>query len=234
MLPLIPLLLSSAFAGEIVVSLQSPVLVFVDGRPLGDPGSDLQIVARDLITGSHNVVIRDLIGRQVTSMQVDLTDSEQVWLSYINKTLSETSRVPLPAAVIPAAAAAPAAAGVPAVGAVNVNINIGGMGGAAVAAAPAAPPAPAAMSESALQSLLAAVESASFSDDKVGVIATAAKNNYFTCAQLSRLIASISFSDDKVAAVSAARAAIIDPENAYVLESSFSFSSDREKVRALF
>ena len=39
---------------------------------------------------------------------------------------------------------------------------------------------------------------------------------------------------DQVAAVTAARPAILDPGNAHVIEEAFTFSADKQKVRALF
>lgn len=96
------------------------------------------------------------------------------------------------------------------------------------------PSGPQPMAPADLERLLQAVQDESFSSDQVEIIATAARNNHFTCRQLARLIEPISFGSDKVAAVEAARHAVVDPGNAHELEAAFSFSSDKEKVRALF
>lgn len=90
------------------------------------------------------------------------------------------------------------------------------------------------MSESSLQALIAAVEDASFADDQVSVLRTAAAGNHFTCAQVLRLLEPVSFSDSKVEAVTALRLVIVDPQNSFVLEQAFTFSSDKEALRALF
>ena len=99
---------------------------------------------------------------------------------------------------------------------------------------PEAPPAPTPMPEAQLVALVHAVESASFSDDQVSVIRTAAAHNHFTCAQVVRLVKPISFSSSIVESIEAVRPAILDPENAYQLEAALTFSGDKEAVRALF
>lgn len=96
------------------------------------------------------------------------------------------------------------------------------------------PAGPQAMAPGDFERLLASVEAESFSSGQVDIIATAARNNHFTCRQLARLIEPISFGSDQMKAVEAAHEAVIDPGNAHELEAVFSFSSDKEAVRALF
>ena len=119
----------------------------------------------------------------------------------------------------------------------NINISTAGVGAPPPAAPPAPPPPPAApapIGESQLQQLIKAVKDASFSDDQVSVLKTAAARNHFTCAQVVRLLEPISFSDAKLQSIAALKSAIVDPENAFQLEAAMTFSGDKEKVRALF
>lgn len=120
----------------------------------------------------------------------------------------------------------------------NVNINTGGGFGVTTTTQQPPPPqqpaAPQPIAEPQLQQLIQAVKDASFSDDQVSVIRTAASRNHFTCAQAVRLLEILSFSDAKVQAAQALKPAIVDPQNAFQLEAAFSFSSDKEQIRALF
>ena len=86
----------------------------------------------------------------------------------------------------------------------------------------------------ALSQLQASIASAAFSDDKLSIVRTAAANNRFTVAQVAQLLGGFSFDNDKVEAVSILRQSIVDPQNAALLASSFTFSSDKQKVMALF
>lgn len=105
----------------------------------------------------------------------------------------------------------------------------------AIPAEGAPPPAsPQPMAEPALVALVNAVTSATFGDDQVDVLRTAAAHNSFTCAQVVRLVAPIAHSSDKVDAITALAPKVLDPENAHVIEGALTFSSDKEAVRKLF
>lgn len=83
-------------------------------------------------------------------------------------------------------------------------------------------------------SLLSQVDDASFSDDKLSILRTAATHNGFTCAQLAALLGAMSFADDKLQAVAALRPAIVDPQNAFLINDAFPFSADAQKAQAYF
>ena len=93
---------------------------------------------------------------------------------------------------------------------------------------------PTVIDESSLVRLIDAVEDATFGDDQVDTIRTAGIHHHFRCDQVTRLIAPLNHSSDRVEAVTAIRGAIVDPQNFFVLESSFVHSSDKEAVRRLF
>ncbi|MFT4977173.1 MAG: hypothetical protein ACI8S6_003078 [Myxococcota bacterium] len=341
---LLYLLIAAASAGEILVSLGQPVLVFVDGQLQQPAPGTLRIKARNLEDGEHVVEVRNMLNRPITSLTVSVDVNEQVRLDYARKTLNETSRetlssrappsaaelgaiadsiiaTPTPTPVAPtptpAPAAVPTATGtatvstaftgldprihivtvsgrraqwVPSMSAFVITdlqpraryefqLSLNGMisltngmttesprhetchirmldpltyafdscqkqgppltsadlvpfvGGGEVTPAE---PVIQAISEGSLRQLIEAVDDASFSSDKVSLIQTAAANNHFECAQVVRLLEPISHSSDKVAAARALHGAIIDPENAHVLEQAFTFSSDKEEIRALF
>lgn len=124
-------------------------------------------------------------------------------------------------------------------GGVSVQVVLSGAP-AAIPAEGAPPPPPAApppvqpMSESAVTSLANAVQKATFGDDQVDVLRTAAAHNAFTCAQVVRLVAPIAHSSDKVDGIKALAPKVLDPENAHLIEDALTFSSDKEEVRKLF
>ena len=106
---------------------------------------------------------------------------------------------------------------------------------AAAPRAAATPPArPTPMSATSLARLVTAVDDASFSSDRVGLIQGAASKNHFTCAQVVALLGPLSHSSDKLAAVEALAPKVVDPENAHEVEAAMDFSTDKAKVRAMF
>lgn len=82
--------------------------------------------------------------------------------------------------------------------------------------------------------LISAVDHEPFSDDKLDIIQSAARNELFTIAQLGRLMDELAFSSDRVEAARLLRPRIIDPENAWMLSEHLVFSSDKEAVQRLF
>lgn len=389
MLPLLLALLTPALASDIVVTLDRPVMVYVDSTRLPMDVGSLSAEARGLGSGTHLVEIRNMVDRPVTGLTVTLGEDEELRLRYQSKALTELGRgglppaqsTPAPAPAQPAATAQPAAPPSPeelaagfgltttaattgttttettsvsaTAGGTGVSLSVsvtegaaapaaanptlssasftgpdpvmfaitldgrtvpfiastgsfvapdlapgkhaflmtmngaealradftteagvhsactilvqpfgydtscapggppvtaaslqsGGTAGAAMnvniftggaVAAPSAAAGPQPISESGLVALIAAVEDATFGSDQVSVLQTAAARNHFTCAQVVRLLEPLSHSSDKVEAVTALRGAIVDPQNAHVLEQAFTFSSDKEEVRALF
>ena len=81
--------------------------------------------------------------------------------------------------------------------------------------------------------LLEAVNEASFSDEKTGVIATAAKGYQFSCEQVGQLIDAMSFSADKLKALDLTRKRLVDRQNGFKLLEHFTFSADKQKAQAL-
>jgi hypothetical protein len=95
------------------------------------------------------------------------------------------------------------------------------------------PPPPAAMDAATFDTLIGAVGRASFSSDKQRVIADAAARNWFTVAQADRVLRMLSFSADKLRALELMAPHIVDPQNAFQLYESFTFSADRQKAREI-
>ncbi|MEL6348057.1 MAG: DUF4476 domain-containing protein [Myxococcota bacterium] len=85
-----------------------------------------------------------------------------------------------------------------------------------------------------MQQLIMAINSESFSKDKLAVVQASAAGNTFTVMQVSQLLPLFSFEDDKVKVVYALRSRIVDPQNGALLASQFTFSSDKEEVMKLF
>ncbi len=99
---------------------------------------------------------------------------------------------------------------------------------------PFVPPPPRSMKRGAFRSLIALLESTSFSSDKLDVVKTAAARNRFTVAQVGEILDTLDFSGDRLAAVKVLRERIVDPENGFLLARHFDFSTDKEKIAALF
>lgn len=99
---------------------------------------------------------------------------------------------------------------------------------------PFVPPPPRSMKRGAFRSLVALLESTSFSSDKLDVVKAAAARNRFTVAQVGEILDTLDFSGDKLAAVKVLRERIVDPENGFQLARHFDFFTDKEKVAALF
>ncbi|UQA61726.1 DUF4476 domain-containing protein [Polyangium aurulentum] len=99
---------------------------------------------------------------------------------------------------------------------------------------PFVPPPPRGMKRGAFHSLIALLESTSFSSDKLDVVETAAERNRFTVAQVGEILDTLDFSSDRLSAVKTLRDRIVDPENAFLLAAHFDFSTDKEKVAAMF
>lgn len=98
---------------------------------------------------------------------------------------------------------------------------------------PAAPPPAMGMPAADFDALLAAIDEASFSEEKIGVLETALTNQMFTCEQIGRLVDAYDFSDGKVKALELTRGRIVDPQNKFKILSHYTFSSDKEKAQAL-
>lgn len=91
------------------------------------------------------------------------------------------------------------------------------------------------MSPTDFNGLLEAVRTETFASDKLGVIRQAVNGGaWFTCAQVGELVERLTMSSEKVEVVSITRSQIVDPNNAFTLQKRFTFSGDKEKVRALF
>lgn len=98
--------------------------------------------------------------------------------------------------------------------------------------APAPPPRP--MDPEHFHQLAHAIKAESFSQQKLGVLKSAAAHAFFTCAQVGRLIDLYTFGNDKVEAARIARPHIVDPENGFTLSSHFTFSTNKQAVQQMF
>lgn len=104
-------------------------------------------------------------------------------------------------------------------------------GAAVVAPSPA--PMAAGMPAHDFAALVAAVNDAAFSEEKLGVISTAAQSHVFTVEQVGALVDALSHSSEKVKAVELTRHRLVDRHNGFKLLSHFSFSGDKQKVQQL-
>jgi hypothetical protein len=101
------------------------------------------------------------------------------------------------------------------------------------AVAVAAAPSTQALSEGDFERLKSAIEAESFSKQKLDVLRTAARASWFTVHQVGELVDLFSFGNDKVESVAAVAGRIVDRGSAFELYEHFTFSSDKEKVKAV-
>lgn len=88
-----------------------------------------------------------------------------------------------------------------------------------------------AMTDAAFNQLVSSVRSASFDEDKVGVVRDAARLNWFTTNQIASLMGLLSFDEGKIELAVAAFGHAVDPQNSFVLYKKLAFDDSREKLR---
>lgn len=81
--------------------------------------------------------------------------------------------------------------------------------------------------------ILEAIEAAGFSEEKIGVVDTAASSHVFTVEQVGKMVDAMGFSAEKIKVVELTRRRMVDRQNAFKLLEHFSFSADKQKVQAL-
>ncbi|HUQ04202.1 MAG TPA: DUF4476 domain-containing protein [Kofleriaceae bacterium] len=96
---------------------------------------------------------------------------------------------------------------------------------------PAPAPAPYAMADRDFRALTDQVGRASFADDKLAVVQTAAQTNYFTVAQVIALMQLASFDDTRVEIAAACAPRVIDGDKWFEVYGALSFSSSRDTLR---
>ena len=205
-------------AGELMVTTVTPVVIKIDGAPIDFvPGTMMAQVSN--LRGVHRVEITSVTGARQAQMNVNVPAQGAAALIFdgANLTMAQAGvggpgvgmPIARPPAMRPPVARPPVAQ-------------------------PPAATGPVPIAPSAFARLVSTVSNASFSDDKLNAIRAAAGGNYFTVAQVGQLVDEISFSKDQVEAVRILRPRIVDPGNGFALADHFSFSSDREKVMAMF
>ncbi len=126
----------------------------------------------------------------------------------------------------------------------NISINISGSmveekPAPAVTEKPAKPkpqveekPAPGrkTMNDKDFNDLISRIGKESFSDDKLRVLRTAARNFKFSVNQIVRLIGAYTYSEDKLQALRISYPECTDPHNNYRIIDAFTFSSDKEEA----
>ena len=110
----------------------------------------------------------------------------------------------------------------------EVNVNIEDEGDEVEIGVAPAPTDPASFDQ-----LLDELEEESFSDDKLDILKTAARTNYFTVDQLCQVMDKFDMDDDKVKAVRIVYPHVIDRENSHKLLSKVTFSDAKRKIRQI-
>ncbi len=89
------------------------------------------------------------------------------------------------------------------------------------------------MSESAFNALIEQLREETFDEDKLSILKVAAKNNYFTCEQIARIMDEFSMDEDKVEVVRIMFPKAVDKENGFKLLSKVTYSEDKEKIKEI-
>lgn len=107
------------------------------------------------------------------------------------------------------------------------------------APAPLPPPVPvpilpSPMAGSSFKALVALVDAESFETGKMSLVKTASAQNYFTVAQVGRILDEFDFESTRLQALEALRSRILDPENGFLVAKHFTFLSNQQKAVAMF
>jgi len=94
-------------------------------------------------------------------------------------------------------------------------------------------PAQVGMPDGDFQSLKEAIKGESFSEEKLGVLKTAAGSHMFSADQVGQLIDLYDFSKDKLGALDAVKNRIADRNNNFKIISHFDFSGDKQAAQKL-
>ncbi|NWF51402.1 MAG: DUF4476 domain-containing protein [Ignavibacteriaceae bacterium] len=89
------------------------------------------------------------------------------------------------------------------------------------------------MSDVDFAQLIKNLQDETFEDDKLSVLSLAAKFNNFTVKQLINIISEFTYSSGKLRAVEIIYPYIVDKWNSHQIINSFTYSSDKEKVRRI-
>jgi hypothetical protein len=96
---------------------------------------------------------------------------------------------------------------------------------------PPQPAEPMAMSPQQFTDFVGELKKQSFDRERLGLLKEVASQNWFTTDQVIQSMALFSFSSEKIAAGTAMYPHVVDRGNWYKVYSTFSFSSDQEKLR---
>lgn len=89
------------------------------------------------------------------------------------------------------------------------------------------------ISDTAFKELVGRIGKESFSDDKLRVLRTAARNNKFNTNQISQLMKIYTYSSDKLEALRIAYPEVQDPQNNFRILDALTFSSDKEEAEQI-
>ncbi len=98
---------------------------------------------------------------------------------------------------------------------------------------PPPPPTPAPMSEERFASLLGQLDAESFSDDKLDILHTSFKDNYFSVSQVSLIMDRFDMDDNKVQAVAILYPHIVDRENCFKLLTKVTFGDSKDRLKEI-
>lgn len=245
MLPLLAALLmpGTSHAADLTFAVDSPVQVRVNGQMLGFPPGSYSTAMLGAPGGLYAVEIFNMQGQLLASTQAQVAPNASGQFTWSRGGLSYALNAPQNTTTTTMAV------GVPGMGMPGMSISVtettshssapSAYGSTTTShtthhSAPPAPAAPAAMTSSEFASFLAAVKGESFSSDQLAIVRSSAKHAYFTCAQTAELLEVFSFGKDQVAAVELMRPHIVDPQNSHLVTANVTFSSDKNKIQALF
>jgi hypothetical protein len=88
------------------------------------------------------------------------------------------------------------------------------------------------MADDSFNGLMGAVRGATYDNNKVGVIADAARNNWFTAKQIAALMGLLTYDGGKIEAAVAAWPKCVDKGNSFELFPKLTYDSSREQLRS--
>lgn len=89
------------------------------------------------------------------------------------------------------------------------------------------------MAKDRFEVLLAQLNQESFEEERNAILSTAARRNFFTAAQVKRVLQPLSFGDEKLSALRILAPKIVDKENNHTILASFTFEDEKVAARAI-
>lgn len=234
------MIMSVGLFAQIGMNMNTPegsVSMSVTGIPMDQPAPENVI---DMIAAKLDLLEKEI---HVKLNKLDQKKAERIVDDIYDLLALLQGGEPVPVAAASASASSSSSSSSAASGTANININISGME-EQPRPKPRDKPRPPhhddeevvvvssrkTISSTEFTALIGRINAESFSEDKLRVLRTAARNYKFSVNQIISLIGAYTFSEDKVEALRISYPEVTDPQNNYKILDAFTYSSDKEEA----